>query len=218
MHCPGPARGVVLWLGFCDRLEALPSATRRQNASEPGANLAPRLDRREQDLPWAHPHFSISVANGQRHHVFVERGVVCSRVVSDASRRRSPQARCCSAACRRAAQRWRRWQASQRYRSTERGQERRREQSRRYRERQRQQQRTESADEALPREGQRQGLRAMILPGGPAIDRVVMSFSRSPMNNRASDSVVWPADWRYVACWIVRRAIGRGVGAGVRNV
>ncbi len=88
MHCPGPARGVVLWLGFCDRLEALPSATRRQNASEPGANLAPRLDRREQDLPWAHPHFSISVANGQRHHVFVERGVVCSRVVSDASRRR----------------------------------------------------------------------------------------------------------------------------------
>ncbi len=218
MHCPGPARGVVLWLGFCDRLEALPSATRRQNASEPGANLAPRLDRREQDLPWAHPHFSISVANGQRHHVFVERGVVCSRVVSDASRRRvlrraiaarpvavppngggagrrasaiGPPSEAKSGGGNRAG-----GIASDSVSNSEPSQ----------------------LTKLCRARASAQGLRAMILPGGPAIDRVVMSFSRSPMNNRASDSVVWPADWRYVACWIVRRAIGRGVGAGVRNV
>lgn len=46
-----------------------------------------------------------------------------------------PQARYCSAACRQAASRWRRWQASRRYRSTPHGREKRRAQSRRYRER-----------------------------------------------------------------------------------
>jgi hypothetical protein len=46
-----------------------------------------------------------------------------------------PQARYCSDGCRQAAQRWRRWQASQRYRASTRGQERRRQQQRRYRQR-----------------------------------------------------------------------------------
>jgi hypothetical protein len=60
----------------------------------------------------------------------------------------------CSEACRNAARRWRRWQASQRYRASEAGRERRREQSRRYRQRCRQRQ-SASADAACAREGQR---------------------------------------------------------------
>jgi hypothetical protein len=44
-----------------------------------------------------------------------------------------PQARYCSDACRQAARRWRRWQASQRYRASAHGKERRRQQHRRYR-------------------------------------------------------------------------------------
>lgn len=51
-----------------------------------------------------------------------------------------PQARYCSADCREAARRWRRWYASRRYRSSVPGQEQRRAQSRRYRQRLRQRQ------------------------------------------------------------------------------
>jgi hypothetical protein len=47
-----------------------------------------------------------------------------------------PQARYCSPHCQMAARRWRRWRASQRYRSTEPGKQRRRQQSQRYRQRQ----------------------------------------------------------------------------------
>ena len=65
-----------------------------------------------------------------------------------------PQARYCSESCQQAARRWRRWQASQRYRATEQGQERRREQSRRYRERVRERP-VASADAAASCEGQR---------------------------------------------------------------
>jgi hypothetical protein len=46
-----------------------------------------------------------------------------------------PQARYCSDGCRQAARRWRRWQASQRYRASTQGKERRRLQQRRYRQR-----------------------------------------------------------------------------------
>jgi hypothetical protein len=60
----------------------------------------------------------------------------------------------CSEACRLAARRWQRWQASQRYRETDHGRERRREQSRRYRQRLRERQ-SASADADPPREGQR---------------------------------------------------------------
>lgn len=49
-----------------------------------------------------------------------------------------PQARYCNAGCQQAARRWRRWQATQRYRASAAGKERRREQSRRYRVRRRQ--------------------------------------------------------------------------------
>lgn len=49
-----------------------------------------------------------------------------------------PQGRYCSAGCRQAARRWRRWYASRHYRATEQGKQRRRAQSRRYRQRRQQ--------------------------------------------------------------------------------
>ena len=77
----------------------------------------------------------------------------------------------CSAACRQAARRWRRWRASQDYRATENGKQQRREQSKRYRQRVRERA-TASADEAAPREGRRRApgqeifsLRACRRPG-----------------------------------------------------
>jgi hypothetical protein len=60
----------------------------------------------------------------------------------------------CGEACRRAARRWRCWQASQRYRATENGKQRRREQSQRRRQRLRERQ-AASADVAASCEGQR---------------------------------------------------------------
>jgi hypothetical protein len=66
-----------------------------------------------------------------------------------------PQARYCGPSCQAAARRWRRWQASRRYRQTPQGQERRREQCRRYRDRVRQR-RVAAAEPALESpEGQR---------------------------------------------------------------
>jgi len=70
---------------------------------------------------------------------------------------RRPQARYCSASCQQAARRWRRWQASQRYRGTQQGQEQRRQQSRRYRVRRRERQ-AASADASSSRDGQRPAL------------------------------------------------------------
>jgi hypothetical protein len=48
-----------------------------------------------------------------------------------------PQCRYCSAACRQAAQRWRRWRAQQKYRASPHGRQQRRQQARRYRQQQR---------------------------------------------------------------------------------
>jgi hypothetical protein len=56
-----------------------------------------------------------------------------------------------------------------------------------------------------------------IFPGGRAIGLAATSFSPFRMNIRASGFVAWRADWRYVACWIVKRVTGRGVGACVVN-
>ena len=67
---------------------------------------------------------------------------------------RRPQARYCSKGCQQAARRWRRRQASRRYRASDWGRERRRDQARRYRQRWRERQ-TASAAVALPDEGQR---------------------------------------------------------------
>jgi hypothetical protein len=79
---------------------------------------------------------------------------------------RRPRARYCSEACRQAARRWRRWQASQRYRATEQGRERRREQSRRYRQRVRERSAT-SADRESPGEGQRPASKREDFPARP---------------------------------------------------
>ena len=59
----------------------------------------------------------------------------------------------CSEACQQKARRWRRWKASQKYRSTQKGRAHRQEQSRRHRQRRRE--RAASADVDAPREGQR---------------------------------------------------------------
>ena len=67
---------------------------------------------------------------------------------------RCPQARYCSASCQEAARRWRRRQASGRYRDTDHGRQRRRQQAQRYRQRRRQQAKA-AADSDGPREGQR---------------------------------------------------------------
>jgi hypothetical protein len=63
-----------------------------------------------------------------------------------------PQSRYCSAECRAAARRWRRWRASRMYRSSEQGRTRRREQAQRYRQRMRMKQPESSAQSG---EGQR---------------------------------------------------------------
>ncbi len=68
---------------------------------------------------------------------------------------RHPQTHYCSEACRQAAQRWRRWRASQRYRSTENGKQRRRQQAQRYRQRCHQRQAAVVAEAAAACEGQR---------------------------------------------------------------
>ncbi len=67
---------------------------------------------------------------------------------------RRPQARYCSEGCQQAARRWRRRQASRRYRASVSGRERRRDQARRYRQRLCERQ-TASAAVELPDEGQR---------------------------------------------------------------
>jgi hypothetical protein len=62
-----------------------------------------------------------------------------------------------------------------------------------------------------------QHLGAKILRRGPAIGQVATSFSRFPMNIRASVFAVWRVAWRYVACWIAKRAIGRGGVGGAES-
>ncbi len=69
-----------------------------------------------------------------------------------------PQTRYCSDECRQEARRWRRWQASQRYRASAGGRQRRRQQSQRYRQRVRERP-TAAADADAAREGQRPGSR-----------------------------------------------------------
>ena len=54
-----------------------------------------------------------------------------------------------------------------------------------------------------------------IYRGDHVIGRAATNNSSFPMNIRVSDFAAWRADWRYVACWIVKRVIGRGVGACV---
>lgn len=75
-----------------------------------------------------------------------------------------PQARYCSAACRKAARAWRCRQAAQRYRASDKGKQQRRQQSQRYRQRQRQKR---AAAEQPPCEGQRPDVIPQKTPGCP---------------------------------------------------
>ena len=75
-----------------------------------------------------------------------------------------PQSRYCGRGCQEAARRWRRAQASRRYRASAAGRERRRAQQRRYRQRRRARAAAASADVPAVREGQR--------PAGPGEDFV----------------------------------------------
>ena len=58
--------------------------------------------------------------------------------------------------------------------------------------------------------------RARILRRGGANGRAATNSSRSSRNIRVSVFAVWRAAWRYVACWIAKRVIGRGGDVGVR--
>ena len=62
-----------------------------------------------------------------------------------------------------------------------------------------------------------QHLRVKILRRGGANGRVATNISLSSMSIRASDFAVWRADWRYVACWIAKRAIASVVGVVVSS-
>jgi hypothetical protein len=68
-----------------------------------------------------------------------------------------PQGRYCSSSCREAARRWRRAQASRRYRASTAGRERRRAQQQRYRQRRRERAAAASAELSAACEGQRPG-------------------------------------------------------------
>jgi hypothetical protein len=85
----------------------------------------------------------------------------------------------CSDACREAARRWRRWQASQRYRASQQGKERRREQSRRRRQRLRERP-PASADVEVPREGQRKESGGEEFGGRPCDRPGCYEFFRLP--------------------------------------
>jgi hypothetical protein len=67
---------VDLWYGGST------SAGSAKGASEPSANLAPRLDRREHNLPGAQVHCIICVGHGKRRVVVIAFGVVFSKAVN----------------------------------------------------------------------------------------------------------------------------------------
>jgi len=60
-----------------------------------------------------------------------------------------------------------------------------------------------------------QRLGAKILRHDRVIGRVATSISRFPMTIRADVFAAWRAAWRYVACWIAKRGIGRDGSACV---
>jgi hypothetical protein len=105
-----------------------------------------------------------------------------------------PQECYCSDTCRQEGKRWRRWRASQSWRSSERGKERRRAQSRRYRERlrERQRQRREAAQLAdASAEEACEGQRAAVYLGTnscgrPGCYELFIITSRSPLQKYCS--------------------------------
>ena len=97
-----------------------------------------RLTAREQYLPWAVLSFP-SRCRRVNHSAPAVGTLAARRCLLKGCERwflpHRPQARYCSPACQKAARRWRRWHASQRYRATTNGKQHRRDQARRYRNR-----------------------------------------------------------------------------------
>ena len=67
------------------------SAYRTKSASEPSVNLAPRLDRREQNLPGVQIHCSIFVDHDKSRVIVVDSAVVFSKAVNGLSVRPIPK-------------------------------------------------------------------------------------------------------------------------------
>jgi hypothetical protein len=114
-----------------------------------------------------------------------------------------PQSRYCSTACRRAARRWRRWQASRRWRSSEPGKARRREQSRRYRQRLPLRVVPEPATDVPPLLEEREGQRPATIPEGFLVQPCQRPgcytlFAVRPHSN-----------WQRFCCGLCRRALRR---------
>jgi hypothetical protein len=103
---------------------------------------------------------------------------------------RSPQACYCGRTCQKAAERWRRWLACQRYRATIHGKECRREQARRYRERLRE--RSSPAEPALPTPS--------VEPASPVIEAVTHSKIDTPQLTPAAGEGQRPAEISENSC------------------
>ena len=123
-----------------------------------------------------------------------------------------PQARYCSEACRRAAARWRRWKAQQRYRQTVRGRACRCAQSRRHRERRRSRPRDQGA--ASPASRPRVGHHPARNLRAPATGLAATSPSSAAVGLRSSDSVVRPVGAPWNGCSSASTA---GTAAGGRT-
>jgi hypothetical protein len=117
-----------------------------------------------------------------------------------------PQSRYCSTACRAAARRWQRWQASRRWRNSVQGKGRRREQSRRYRQRLPPRVVPEPATpaaDASPVPAEREGQRPATIPE---------DYCVQPCQRPGCYTVfaVRPhADWQRFCCAQCRRALRR---------
>ena len=111
----------------------------------------------------------------------------------------------CSKACSKAARRWTRWQAAQRYRASEKGKERRRQQSYRYRERVRQRQQA-AQEQSAACEGHQEAASSEKIP----CSRPGCYELFAPIAARRCRSSVAPcAAMRYVAFASVKRVGNR---------
>jgi hypothetical protein len=207
----GGSRDTVLWYGGRNARHQ-PA----QSASEPSSRLAPRLDRREQNLPWAPRHFIIFPVHGKRRACHVERAVVCSRAVTSALHPLIRKAVTVVVAV------LKRLGVGVASRPADAigpapvagssggssisaigngGASRRRQLTSRRRAR--------VSAQPVP---------AKIVQDGCAIGRAVTFCWWCGMKHRASVFAAYCAAWRYDECWTGRHAIGSGVGVGAANV
>lgn len=175
--------------------------------------MAPRLDHREQDLPGVQIHWSMSGGYDKRRVVPVEVGVAFSKAVNSRSSQAVPKHDIAvklagkrpdgGVACKRAVvigpapRGVRVGVSSSGVIGNAVGNVRQRQLPRRRRAR-----------------ASAQPVRARIFANGCASGRAAMSRLSSSTRLRAGVFAVWPAGWRYDACWIARRGIGNDDGTG----